>query len=178
MINMSIEKNIFKTLKTLNLPTCLRICAETDGSITYLLEAITKKNIEISTKEQYIIKADKEIAELLDIEIGAEVNYRVVTLSASGVVYAYAKSLSPLNRMPDAMKHDLMRADIPIGKILRNHKLETRRDIYEIKVLDAEDIKIFNKYIPLLSRKYKIIHNKQVLMWIHEIFPIDERWDL
>jgi chorismate-pyruvate lyase len=31
---------------------------------------------------------------------------------------------------------------------------------------------------PILSRSYKIVHKNQVLMWINERFPIDERWNL
>lgn len=171
--------NILETLKSLDIPICLRCIAGTDGSVTRLLEIITKKSIKIATQEQYVISADKAIANLLDVDIGSEVNHRIVTLSADGVKYVYAKSLAPLNRMPFEMKLDLMRADIPIGNILRNYQLETRRDIYNLTLIDAKDhhLHIFNN-IPLLSKKYKIIHNKKVLMWINEIFPIDDRWNL
>ncbi|AKB77119.1 hypothetical protein MSHOH_0636 [Methanosarcina horonobensis HB-1 = JCM 15518] len=68
-----------------------------------------------------------------------------------------------------------MRADIPIGRILRSHNLETRRDMVELEILEGE---LTFDGIPVLSRTYKIVHNNHVLMWINERFPIDARWKL
>ena len=129
-----------------------------------------------TTESHFTIKADREIAALLDIEEGSEVNDRVVKLSAGGtLVFVHARSLSPLERMPDTMKEQLMRADIPIGRILRSHNLETRRDMGELEILEGEPT--FGG-VPVLSRSYKIVHNNYTLMWINERFPIDKRWRL
>lgn len=78
--------------------------------------------------------------------------------------------------MPQGVRDDLMKADIPIGRILREHKLETRRDILKIEIQESKD-DIFNN-IPVLSREYMIIHNKCILMWINEHFPVDGRWNV
>lgn len=172
--------SILSILKDLNIPICLRICAGTDGSITRLLEILTGKEIEIVTHDQSVMPADSKIAHILDIEIGNEVNHRTVTICSNNVVYVWAKSLSPLERMPAGMRQELMHADIPIGKILRNYKLETRRDIEEIKILSPYEAPITpsNLFgdIALLSRIYNIIHNNQILFQINEVFPIDKRW--
>jgi chorismate-pyruvate lyase len=77
--------------------------------------------------------------------------------------------------MPETMREQLMRADIPIGQILRSHNLEIRRDMRELEILEREST--FDG-IPVLSRSYKIIHNNCTFMWINEHFPIDERWNL
>ena len=106
---------------------------------------------------------------------GSELNARTVRLCAGGVTFIRAKSLSPMEHMPVTMREQLMQADIPIGRILRNHKLETRRDMVELEILANEP---YFLGIPTLSRSYKIIHNNFVLMWINELFPIDERWEL
>lgn len=155
-----------------DIPACLRICAGTDGSVTQLLEVLTGKSVEVKTLEQRVIKATPDIAELLEIEEGDEVNERLVTLSAGGTVYVLAKSLAPIKRMPQAMRNDLMRADIPIGRILREHKLETRRDILNMEIVRSD---FFGK-LPVLSREYRIIYKDRVLMWINECFPVDDRW--
>jgi chorismate-pyruvate lyase len=158
-----------------DLPTPLRLCAGTDGSVTFLLEALTRKPVEVVTQYQNVVRADSKMAGLLGIEIGQEVNQRAVILKAGGITYAYACSLAPLDHMPPNIREDLMRADIPIGKILRNHRLETRRDVSRIEVLGASD---FFGPKPVLSREYRIFFNGKILMWINEVFPIDERWNL
>ncbi|AKB34112.1 hypothetical protein MSSIH_3422 [Methanosarcina siciliae HI350] len=122
-----------------------------------------------------MVKADKEMADLLGVDEGSEVNDRTVRLYAEDTVLVHARSLSPLERMPKTMRDQLMRADIPIGRILRSHNLETRRDMVELEILEGEPT--FDG-IPILSRTYKIVHNNHVLMWINERFPIDERWKL
>lgn len=170
---MSID--FLERLKSFEIPTCLRVCCGTDGSVTFLLEIMTRKPVSVITESQYTVKADKAMAALLGVKEGSEVNDRVVCLSAGGTTFVHARSLSPLERMPDTMREQLMRADIPIGRILRNHNLETRRDMGELEILEGEST--FDG-IPVLSRSYKIVHNNHVLMWINERFPIDERWNL
>jgi chorismate-pyruvate lyase len=166
--------NLQEVLKRPDIPACLRICAGTDGSVTQLLEVLTGKNVKVETIYQKVIKATPEIARLLGIDQGGEVNDRLVTLKVDDIVYVLAKSLAPINRIPQAVKTDLMRADIPIGRILREHKLETRRDILKMEILHRD----FFGELPVLSREYKIIYNNEVLMWINECFPVDGRWKL
>ncbi|MFY1110629.1 MAG: chorismate--pyruvate lyase family protein [Methanosarcinaceae archaeon] len=167
--------DFLEKLKSLEIPTCLRVCCGTDGSVTFLLEIMTRQPVEVRTESQHIIKADREMAALLGVEEGSEVNDRKVRLYAGGTVFVHARSLSPLERMPGTMREQLMSADIPIGRILRSHALETRRDMAELEILEGEPT--FDG-IPVLSRTYKIVHDNHVLMWINERFPIDERWKL
>jgi len=161
-------------LKRPDIPVCLRICAGTDGSVTLLLELLTGKTVKVVTLEQKIIKATTDVAGLLEIEAGDDVNSRLVTLNADGTAYVLAKSLAAVKRMPPAVSSDLMRADIPIGRILREHKLETRRDILKMEIVGRK----FFGDIPVLSREYNIIYNNRILMWINECFPVDDRWEL
>ena len=164
--------NLQDVLKRPDIPACLRICAGTDGSVTQLLEVLTGKRVKVETISQSVVKASTQIAGLLDIETGDYVNDRLVTLKVDDLVYVLAKSLTPINRIPGGIKDDLMRADIPIGRILREHKLETRRDIFNIRILHRD----FFGELPVLSREYKIIYENKVLMWINECFPVDGRW--
>lgn len=163
---------MWDVLKRPDIPACLRICAGTDGSVTQLLEMLTGKTVEVKTLKQGVIKATSDTAKLLDIEAGDEINSRLVTLNVGVTVYALAKSLAPVKRMPKAMRDDIMKADIPIGRILREHKLETRRDIIKIEIVQRD----FFGDIPVLSREYRIIYEDKALMWINECFPVDDRW--
>src|SRR3970040_1362718 len=85
-------------LKRPDIPACLRICAGTDGSVTQLLEVLTGKSVKVETISQNVVKATPEIAKLLDIETGDDVNDRLVTLKVDDIVYVLAKSLTPINR--------------------------------------------------------------------------------
>ncbi len=167
--------DVIRELCRHNLPICLRICAGTDGSVTHLLELVTAKQVIVETQEQRVIEADAEIAELLGISPGEPVNERIVLLRAGGVVYVHARSLASLERMPMGMEADLMRADIPIGRIMQKHAVESRRDIGEIEILKSD---LFGEECMVLSRKYRIIHDQKTLLWINERFPIDDRWDV
>ena len=149
----------------------------TDGSVTCLLEVVTGSPVEIETLVQRVVAADEATARELEIEAGDEVNYRVVKLksSASGETLIHAASLTPIKRLEDRFKTDLMRADMPIGTILKRHRIESRRDLLRFRALkEAADLRgifgVLSKE-PLLSREYKIIRHGKPLMTITETFP-------
>ena len=155
----------------------------TDGSVTNLLEVITGSAVEIETLIQEIVAADLPVASELGVEVGDEVNHRVVKLKKAGTdePLIYAISHTPLKRLEPGFKDDLMRADIPIGVILKKHKIESRRDITETKVLQADQStsRIFNIFPrePLLSRNYKIFRHGLPLISITEAFPYNSFQD-
>ncbi|SFM16290.1 chorismate--pyruvate lyase family protein [Methanolobus profundi] len=162
-------------LKSFEIPTCLRVCAGTDGSVTFLLEIMTKHPTAVVTEYQHIIPADEKMADIFGVDVGADINERVVTLIAGDTPYVFARSLSAIENMPDVVRCDLMKADIPIGRILRDHNIETRRDFESIDIEDDEPLFGAQK---VLSRSYRIVHHNGVLMWINEKFPVDDRWCL
>ena len=155
----------------------------TDGSVTRLLEVVTGEPVEIETTAQEIIAADEAIADELNVDVGDLVNYRVVKLKNSGTceTLIYAVSYTPLKRLDQGFKDDLMRADMPIGSILKKHKIESRRDITETLVVPADSThsKIFNvfKEEPMLSRNYKVIRHGEPLISITETFPYNQFQD-
>jgi chorismate-pyruvate lyase len=113
---------------------------------------------------------------MLKIERGDEVNYRVVYLKVCGLIYVKAISFTPLKRLQDSFRDDLMRADIPIGKIMRKHSIEARREINWKKVIKAdkklaEELKMEKSEV--LVRNYNIIHKGEVLINITEFFPAE-----
>lgn len=153
-----------------------RILMTTDGSITTIIEAVTQKKVDVETIEQRIIRADKDLAELLEVDEGDELNYRVVYLKAGGEVYAKAISYTPLKRLENSFKEDLMRADIPIGKIMKKHGIEARREIRWSRIVKdsklAVEFGISRKEI--ISRNYNIIHRGKILINITEFFPAEK----
>jgi len=153
-----------------------RILATTDGSITAILEAIVGEEIKVETVEQKVIEANKEIAKILEIDEGDEINYRVVNLRAKDVL-AHAVSYTPLKRLRPEFREDLMKADMPIGKIMRKHRIEARREISWWRVEKAGELgKIFgiDGEDKVLVRNYSIIHSGEVLINITEYFPLSK----
>lgn len=155
----------------------------TDGSVTQLLESITGKTVVIQTLVQEIVPADRTAADHLSIAEGDPVNFRIVEIKTeeNGEVLIYAVSHTPVNRLSPEFKDDLMKADIPIGKIIRQHHIEARREILNARVLpaSAEAGHLFSvcKNEPLLSRQYQIIHGGKPLIFIEEQFPYNRFLD-
>lgn len=155
----------------------------TDGSVTQLLESITGKNVVIRTLVQQVVPADRAAADNLSIAEGDPVNHRVVEIRTGdeGEVLIYAISDTPLDRLSPEFKDDLMRADIPIGRIIKQHHIEARREIVNARITPAteETGRVFGicKNEPVLSRQYQIIHDKKPLIFIEEQFPYNRFLD-
>ncbi|OFV67922.1 MAG: beta-ribofuranosylaminobenzene 5'-phosphate synthase [Candidatus Syntrophoarchaeum caldarius] len=154
-----------------------RLMLLTDGSMTLLLEIYTENPVVVETLKQQIIPATAELAAKFNLEKEADLNYREVILK-DGVLdkpLLYACSLTPLSRLTDEFREDLLRADIPIGKIMKRHGLEFRRDLTRIaeEEASAKLIEIFGLGAreKILKRFYDIIHRKEILISIMEAFP-------
>jgi beta-ribofuranosylaminobenzene 5'-phosphate synthase len=148
----------------------------TDGSVTTLLEAISGDEVSVTTLSQVVATAGKDVAAALEIDAGEMVNYRTVVLrnNRTGEVLIYAVSYTPLLRLEPGFKDDLMRADIPIGKILKRHAIESRREISKIGMRGTDDAisrALGGRPGPFLFRSYTIIRAGKPLMLIEEFFP-------
>jgi beta-ribofuranosylaminobenzene 5'-phosphate synthase len=153
-----------------NLSPLQKVLLGTDGSVTRLLELATGAPVEIRTIHQEVIPADRRCADRLACTEGEPVNHRVVDLlnSRTGDLLIHAVSDTPLSRLSPGIRDDLMRADIPIGRILREHQIESRREITGVCVQFPEiDPGLTG---PQLSRQYRIIHQRLPLIHIEESF--------
>jgi len=170
------DQNIFDSLEDIEkrvgkLSSAQKILLITDGSVTSLLDVLMG-HVDINTLTQKFIPATNEMADNLDINEGETVNYRVVVIGTSEPLI-YAVSLVPLKRLDNEFKEDLIKADTPIGRILRKHNIESRREIKSVYVEEStpELSEIFGTNSPMLSRTYNIIHHGEVLIWLKETFP-------
>ena len=170
------DKNILDGIKKIEnevgkLSNAQKILLTTDGSVTTILDVI-RGHVKIETLEQKFVDADLEMAQLLNIEVGDTVNYRIVVIETEEPLI-YAISLIAVKRLENDFKEDLIRADIPIGRILRKHNIESRREIKSVYYEDqSPEIKeIFKTNSPMLTRTYNIIHNDEILIWLKETFP-------
>lgn len=162
----NIEKRVGKLAST------QKILLTTDGSVTAILDVL-KGHVNINTLKQEFIPANIKMAQDLNIDEGDTVNYRVVIIKTPLEPLIYAVSLVPIKRLNKEFKEDLIRADIPIGRILKKHNIESRREIKSIFIENPdEELKnIFKTDSPFLSRTYNIIHHDEILISLKEMFP-------
>ncbi len=179
-INISLKdvslKDILKELeKEVPLSPLHRILLTTDGSITRILEIVGDCEIAVETVAQEVIPADTQIARKLNIEPGDDVNHRIVNLKDPEKTLIRAVSYTPLTRLKKEFREEIMKKDIPIGKIMSRLKIEARREIRDIRITraDSELSRVFNLPLDsyLLKRNYDIIHQNEILLNITEIFP-------
>jgi beta-ribofuranosylaminobenzene 5'-phosphate synthase len=149
----------------------------TDGSVTRLLECFTGTRVSIRTLIQQVIPSPPDIAEEMQISAGDPVNYRVVEICDGDlrIPLIHAVSYCPPGRLPDHARTSLMQADIPIGNILRDEKMESRREITGIRTVPPDHVPQFIRKTGtcrrLFSRKYQIIHNNLPIFRIEEYIP-------
>ena len=150
-----------------------KILLTTDGSITAILDVLYGK-ITLTTLDQHFEDADSEHAKLVDVDEGTEINFREVIMHRGDQPLIYAISHIPLARCSKEVCADLIRADIPIGRILKNYHIESRREIRNIFIEKPNDTlkELFGTDEDMLARDYVIINNDEILMWIKEVFPI------
>ncbi|OWT33062.1 UbiC family transcriptional regulator [Methanobrevibacter sp. 87.7] len=150
-----------------------KILLTTDGSITAILDVLYNK-ISLKTINQNLEKANEKVAKHFNIKEGELINNRVIIMHKNNQPLIFAKSYILLSRISKEIKDSLLAEDIPIGRILKNYKLETRREIGDIQILkgDTNLNNIYKTNEEFLSRDYDIIHNNEKFMWIQEMFPI------
>jgi len=161
-----IEKKVGK------LSNAQKILLATDGSVTTILDVLNGGEINIKTMIQKFQESDKKIANSLNISKGDTINYRVVIIEGKKPLI-HAVSYIAVDRINNNFKEDLIRADIPIGRILKKYNVESRREIESIGVEkpNTELSNIFKTDSMMLTRTYNIIHKEMVLIRIKETFP-------
>ncbi len=150
-----------------------KILLSTDGSITAILDVLYGK-IDFTTIEQHIEKSSKDVAEHLNIEEGNEVASRIILMHKDDKPLIHALSYIPIERLTEDMEKDLRSGAIPIGRILKKYQVESRREIKNIHIERPNKYieEIFNTNEDVLTRDYDIIKDREVFMWIEEIFPV------
>ena len=150
-----------------------KILLTTDGSITAILDVLYGK-ITLDTIDQHLEAADEKRAKLVNVNEGDEINFREVLMHKDDQPLIYAISHVPLGRCTKEVCNDLLRADIPIGRILKNYHIESRREVNNIFIEKPDEklIEMFGTDEDFLARDYVIINNDEILMWIKEMFPV------
>jgi len=151
-----------------------RVLLGHDGSMTNLLELISCCEVMLRTIKQSVVPSSREVADLLAVDVGEPVNERdiLIVRSRDDTPLLYARSYIPISRLKRAFKADLMRADIPIGKIIQKYRIEARRDILDVGYLSSDRRleKLLAYPGPYLWRTYNIITHGKTLITVKEYF--------
>ncbi|MFH0966917.1 MAG: chorismate pyruvate-lyase family protein, partial [Methanobacteriota archaeon] len=160
-----------------SIPDAIKALLITDGSVTRLLECFSGSPVSIRTISQQVIPAPADISEEMQISPGDLVNHRVVGIYDRDIdtPLIHAISYCPVHRLPVRARTSLMQSDIPIGHILRDEKMESRREIAGIRIVSRSEVPA-GCPVPgpgerLFARRYQIIHQNLPLFRIEEFIP-------
>jgi beta-ribofuranosylaminobenzene 5'-phosphate synthase len=148
-----------------------------DGSMTKLLELVVCEEARLRTILQHVVPCPKEPADRLEVAPGEPANEREILIitSSGNQPLLHARSYTPLSRLAPSFKDDLMRADMPIGRIMQKHRMEARREVLEVgyKAREPALSELMGREGPYLWRVYNIIVRGKPLITIEESFPIE-----
>jgi chorismate-pyruvate lyase len=154
-----------------------RLLLVNDGTLTDALEsaflepiALVKLSVDVSSDSYG----------LLDLAQGPglPVMYREILLrgSISRRNFVFAKSWIAVNRLPAAMRGELMESGKPIGRLWTEYRLETAKEVLRFWREPAGDLSIHfggARDAVILARSYRVLQHGTPLMVIAEYFPAD-----
>ncbi len=140
-----------------------RLFLATDGTVTHMLEALTRGDVSVSILDRAV--ADNRLFRTVALVPDAERNPLV-----------WARSTVRLSPLADTVADELVDGEIGIGDVLREECTETRREIVEMNVHSTANR--FPSFVEsdaacLLERTYQIYTADTRIMTITEYFPKD-----
>lgn len=157
----------------IKLSTIQKILLSIGGPITPILDVLYGE-VYLFMLDQHVKKADKDIADVLNINEGDEVDYREVIVHKHGRPLVYALSIVPLSRCSENVVKDLQEEKLTTGNIIRKYKIETLRDITRIDIEKPTSIleDLFKTSEDMLTREYVIIQHGEIKIWTKESYPL------
>ncbi|MDO5138728.1 MAG: chorismate pyruvate-lyase family protein [Oscillospiraceae bacterium] len=166
-INELEEKNNIK------LSAIQKILCAIEGPAVTILDVLYG-DVNLFILDQHIEKANEDIAEKLDINVGDEIDLREVVLHKHGRPLVYGLSYIPKDRCSNTVIEKLLKEDQTTGRILLEHEIETRTEVINITLEKPDAIiqNMFHTTEDMLTREYVLIHKKNIVIWSKELYPI------
>ncbi len=152
-----------------------RVLLVTDGTLTEILEANFFERIRLVKISQKVIPATSAHA-LLDPSPGEVLIERKILLQGeeSHRNFAYAESLIAVDKLDPSFRSKLLDSNTPLGRLWLEHKLETFKELPEVRCQRADDLCRYFECpdnAPLLVRTYRVFSSSRPVMAITEYFP-------
>jgi len=176
LMRSDIEENMATShIEPSRLSAFQRILLTTDGTLTEILEAYLFEPIQVVKLFEKIIATKQDISPL-DLKAGSEVIERKVLLQGkiSRKNFIYAESVLVHERLELKFRDELLKSQIPMGRLWLEHKIETFKEIIDSSQELAEDLSNYFKIQRedrMLSRTYRVFSNHQPIIMITEKFP-------
>ena len=174
-IQNSIREKIIEVEEKNNieLSTVQKILCATEGPIVTILDVLYG-DVNLFILDQHIEKAEEDVAEKLEINEGEEIDYREVIISKHGRPLSYALSFIPKERCSDTVIDKLLKEDQTTGRIILEHEIEKINIVDKIYIEkpDATLQSLFHTSEDFLARESVLIHNKHIVLWCKESYPI------
>jgi chorismate-pyruvate lyase len=144
-----------------------------DGTITSLIEAFTLEPLTVTLQEESMVPVAAEYAHLLGVHPATAIVRRRVIISGSESyqVYAYAESMLLPDRLPAGFLRTVREDPRGLGSALCRTMVSSRRELLwfgRITSLGWPDYPL--PPLPLTSRTYQLVINKNPAMLISEHF--------
>lgn len=143
----------------------------TDGTLTQLLEAFAGERIHVQKLAQSLVKGGPA-----NLAVGADepVMNRRILLRGERRAYLHAESWLVPARMPADMQAALQATDTPIGQLWKAARLETFREIVDLRRETSPEIsRLLGSDAQILSRSYLVNTGKRPMSLVVERFPAD-----
>ena len=164
-----------KDLRHEDLSTLQRILLGSDGTMTNLLEELSKEELQAHKIFEEVSASESDVPQL-SLVSGQQLWHRIITLQGkrTGIHYLYAESLIAPDNLDLDFAEKLLNTNTPIGKIWDLFKVETYKSLVSWGEERAGDIAKYFR-IPsdqlLLYRTYRVFSQKKPVMQVTEKFP-------
>lgn len=147
------------------------LCIE--GPITNILDVLYGE-VSLFMLDQHLEKANENIAGLLNISEGDEIDYREVIVHKRSKPLVYALSYIPTSRCTPGILEDLKKEILTTGKIIDKNHIETIRLINRIAIEEPTPTlkELFKTGENMLTREYTMVHDKKTVIWTKESYPL------
>ena len=152
-----------------------RLMLVTDGRITDIVQAYSGETVEAVKLQQQLVSCDS-LFNALKLECEGEVIERSIVLQGKETKtnYLYADSYLVLERLDREIRNQLIFSRQPIGKLLRENKVETYREIIDCGIEPAGSLAQYfdvEADAEIIYRTYLVLINGLPVMQITEKFP-------
>lgn len=152
-----------------------RLLLVTDGRITDIVQAYSGEMVEAVKLQQKLVISSSRFSRL---QLGREYQLLKRSIVLQGketkTNYLYADSQIVLERLDADMRDELIFSRQPIGKLLRENKIESYREILDCGIEPAGNLAQYFDIEPtaeIIYRTYLVLINKLPVMQITEKFP-------
>jgi chorismate-pyruvate lyase len=159
-----------------SIPPILRALLASDGTVTKLLEAYFFEPVEVKRLFHGDYVLDKDLPPL-ELARGEQVLRREVVCRGvfSGRAFCHALSFIQPHQLWPGASDDLLKGRLGIGELLREHRVETYRELLTCQSGPAGDLSGHLETTPqdmLISRTYRIHIARKPSLWIADTFPV------